>query len=366
MKIVYLITTSNWGGASEHVYELCKYELSRKKEIILIVGSKGLLTEKVKKLKKVRIIVLPVLKRNISPVNDFRATIILRKMLKEIEPDILHIHSSKAGVIGRIASRGLGIKTIFTVHGWSFTDGSGSRIKRSIYRTIEKIVRKYTDLFICVSKYDQNIGRRDNVLNSKAKSVVIHNGAPQPTINDKKELMHNPVRFIMVARFSPQKDQDSLIEAVSTLPKNAYHLEFIGDGSTLNKCKKKVANLELENNITFLGFKDNVGPYLANSDVYVLSTHYEGLPIGIIEAMSYGKPIIATNVGGNGELVINNQNGYLVNNKDELVHALKKIIKNKNMISKMGHKSLSLYTKKFTLQKQMKTIDSYYKKLLCN
>ena len=94
MKIVYLITTSNWGGASEHVYELCKYELSRKKEIILIVGSKGLLTEKVKKLKKVRIIVLPVLKRNISPVNDFRATIILRKMLKEIEPDILHIHSS--------------------------------------------------------------------------------------------------------------------------------------------------------------------------------------------------------------------------------------------------------------------------------
>ncbi|MCD7112827.1 glycosyltransferase family 4 protein [Limosilactobacillus agrestis] len=366
MKILYCITSSSWGGAQLHVLELCADQLARGNEVTFIVGNKGPLLDKVKQLKGVKVILLPSLVREISPTNDIKAIVELRKIIKSESPDIVHLHSSKAGVIGRLSSIGLRrkIKVIFTVHGWAFTDGVSSRLKKSLYRIIEKSVRHFTDLFICVSYYDEKIGKRDKVLDSTSNVKVIHNGSITPSEQNINYSVHTPLRLVMIARFSPQKDQETLINAVTKLPKDRYKLTFVGDGETLQTNKELVSKYGLDHNIKFTGFKDDISDELINNDVYILSTHYEGLPISIIEAMSYGLPILATNVGGNSEMLENNINGFLFTSKDELAEKLNYLINNPETVKKMGQKSYRIFSDEYSLSKCLTKINNSYLELL--
>lgn len=366
MKILYCITSSSWGGAQLHVLELCADQLARGNEVTFIVGNKGPLLDKVKQLKGVKVILLPSLVREISPTNDIKAIVELRKIIKSESPDIVHLHSSKAGVIGRLSSIGLRkkIKVIFTVHGWAFTDGVSSRLKKSLYRIIEKSVRHFTDLFICVSYYDEKIGKRDKVLDSTSNVKVIHNGSTTPSEQSINYSVHMPLRLVMIARFSPQKDQETLINAVTKLPKDSYKLTFVGDGETLQTNKELVSKYGLNHNIKFAGFKDDISDELINNDVYILSTHYEGLPISIIEAMSYGLPILATNVGGNSEMLENNINGFLFTSKDELAEKLNYLINNHETVKKMGQESYRIFSDEYSLSQCLTKINNSYLELL--
>ncbi len=362
MKILYCITSSSWGGAQLHVLELCQDQVNRGNEVVFVVGNEGPLLDKVRRIPQVKTIVLKTLHREISPLNDIKAIFELRNIIKKEKPDIVHLHSSKAGTIGRLANIGLKSKAVFTVHGWAFTDGISSKRKKGIFRLIEKLVAPFSDLIICVSEYDYKIGMRDRVINHR-NAVVIHNGVPSPqNFNVFERIVHNPVKLVMTARFSPQKDQETLINAVSKLNKDDYKLIFVGDGETLDANKALVKELQLQDNIDFVGFKKDVTPYLKNSDIYILSTKYEGLPISIIEAMSYGLPIIATNVGGNSELVINN--GYLVNNEDELINALDTLISNRKQIKLFGEESYRMFKDEYLLQRCMDKTNAQYNKLL--
>lgn len=366
MKILYCITSSSWGGAQLHVLELCADQLARGNEVTFIVGNKGPLLDKVKQLKGVKVILLPSLVREISPTNDIKAIVELRKIIKSESPDIVHLHSSKAGVIGRLSSIGLRkkIKVIFTVHGWAFTDGVSSRLKKSLYRIIEKSVRHFTDLFICVSYYDEKIGKRDKVLDSTSNVKVIHNGSTTPSEQSINYSVHMPLRLVMIARFSPQKDQETLINAVTKLPKDSYKLTVVGDGETLQTNKELVSKYGLNHNIKFAGFKDDISDELINNDVYILSTHYEGLPISIIEAMSYGLPILATNVGGNSEMLENNINGFLFTSKDELAEKLNYLINNPETVKKMGQESYRIFSDEYSLSQCLTKINNSYLELL--
>ncbi len=364
MKIMYFITTSDWGGASKYVYELCKYEIERGNEVYFVTGSKGLLLEKVKELGNVKTFVINSVNRSIDPLNDLKSIFIIRRLVSQIKPDIIHLNSSKAGIIGRLACIGKKTKVIFTVHGWSFTEGIGSNLKKFIYKTIEKSVSRFTDLFICVSEYDKRLGIEKKVLNNKTPVVVIYNGSSKPVDDQVNFSAHVPIRLVMVARFSPQKNQRALIEAVRGFPKDKYHLVFVGEGETMQSCKNLVKSLDLKDNIEFLGFKDDVTKELIENDVCLLITHYEGLPISIIEAMSYGLPIIASDVGGNRELVINNENGYLVNNAKDIQNSITKLINNPDLVKKMGETSYKLYKNKFTISKNTESVNKEYERLL--
>lgn len=366
MKILYFITTSNWGGASHHVYDLCKYQKGIGNQVYLAVGSKGLLSEKVQKL-DIPIFILNSVKRNISPINDFKSVISFRRLVKKINPDIVHLHSSKAGIVGRLASAGLkNNKVIFTVHGWSFTDGVPSRLKKFIYKSVEKLVSPLTDLFICVSDFDKSIGFRNHVLGKQSKVIVIHNGSLVPDKSKINFSIHNQLRLIMIARFSSQKDQDTLINAVKDLPLNSYKLIFVGDGERLQYCKNLVSKFNLETNISFVGFSTNISKFLEKNDIFIMTSHYEGLPISIIEAMSYGLPVIGSDVGGNSELIVNNINGYLIKEGDhrQLSKVLNTLINDRNLIVKMGHESYNHFLNKFKLSEKLEEVNKIYEELI--
>lgn len=363
---MYCITSSSWGGAQLHVLELCEYEKKMGNDIVFVVGNDGPLTEKVRKIDGVKVIVLSTLHREISLKNDVRVIFDLRHILKKEQPDIIHLHSSKAGIVGRIAAISLKTKSVFTVHGWAFTDGISSKSKKFIYRLIEKMVAPFTNLFICVSQFDYDIGMRDRVLSKKKKNaIVVHNGVPEN--KDKNFLknkisVHSPMKIVMTARFSSQKDQESLILALAEIKGFEYSMLFVGDGETLIKNKDLVRKLNLTNKVKFIGFKENVIKYLKESDIYVLSTHYEGLPISIIEAMSCGLPIIASDVGGNKELI--EHNGYLTENIEDIKNALVKMLSNPKKTINLGKNSYDLFKRKFTLDSTLKKIDYQYQLLL--
>lgn len=363
MKIMYCITSSSWGGAQLHVLELCQDQIRRGNKVYFVVGNSGLLLDRIKQIKGVCIYVLPSLHREISPLNDIRAVFQLRRLIKKIKPDILHLHSSKAGTIGRLSAVGLNCKVVFTVHGWAFTDGNGGKYKRSLYRFIERRMEPLTNVYICVSKYDKKIGYRDKVLKETDNVFVINNGVPKHSLK-KKEEIKLPIKIIMVARFSPQKDQEMLIRALERTNKSKFQLSFVGDGETLEHNKKLVKRLRLEDNVKFYGFKQNVIKYLEKNDLYVLTTHYEGLPISIIEAMSCSLPIIASNVGGNSELVQDGFNGFLVSSTQSLENRLNTFLKNPKLLRKMGDNSFKSFNEKFELARCLEAVNNCYEQII--
>lgn len=367
MKILYCITRSTWGGAQENIWELIKNQVKLNNQAILVVGDNGDLAKKVKEnLPKVKVIILPSLQRSINPIKDLIAITEFRKIVKSEGPDIVHLHSSKAGVIGRLACRGLKSKVVFTVHGWSFTDGIASSKKKALYRFIEKRMEPLTDKFICVSKYDYNIGKRDKVLVHPEKACVVYNGINYKFDPKENKNTHFPIKFIMTARFSKQKDQLSLIKAFKHVNTKACQLIFVGNGPTMQDSKKLVKKYGLTDCIKFVGFKKHVDKYLKQSDVFILSTHYEGLPISIIEAMSHAMPVVASDVGGNSELVENGKNGFLTTNINDLTKTIDFFISHPEKINEMGMNSLMAYQSYFTLDKFLLNTQEIYNSLLKN
>lgn len=368
MKILYGITSATWGGAQENVYQLIKYQAKLKNNIILVVGNRGPLTSRVKRdFPNVKIYILNDLVREINPVRDTIALIKFKNIIKRELPDLVHLHSSKAGAIGRLASINCKSKLIYTIHGWPFTEGVESRTKKIVFRVIEKLLAPFTDEYICVSEFDKNLGLKYKILNQKKGNfITVHNAVNSVYSNssDLQSVHKLPLKFTMVARFSKQKDQQGLIRTLKEVPTQNYILNFVGSGILLNDCKNLVEKLNLNSNFIFKGFQKNVTPFLMDSDVFILTSHYEGLPYSIIEAMSFGLPIIASDVGGNSELVKNGVNGFLVNNHDELKKAITTFINKPEIISKMGLESLKLFNKKFKLENQLKKVNGIYCRML--
>lgn len=362
MRILYCITRSNWGGAQQHVYSLAMSQLKINNEVYLVVGESGELTERLKNT-SVKVIILKSLQRSIRPLQDIRAVFGLKKIINKINPQILHLHSSKAGVIGRIAAKGNDAKVIFTVHGWAFTEGI-SRIKRAVYTFIEKKMVRYTDKIICVSKYDLQLAKNCKVISdeNESKAIVIYNGTLPSKYEHVRVKFHSIPVLTMVARFDNQKNQELLLNSISRLD-SPISLNLIGEGEKLAAMKQYANKLKISNQINFLGFKNNVTDYLNNTDVFILISNYEGLPISIIEAMSVGLPIIASDVGGVSELI--NNNGVVVkNNTADISKAIQYVLSNPSRLQQMSRNSIELFYKKFLLSQMVMKVNDVYVSLI--
>lgn len=361
MKIMYCITRSNWGGAQAHVFELIKDQINRGNEVSLVIGEKGDLFNRVAELEQVQLIYFPYLQRSLNLRLDVQAIFKLHRLIKKISPDILHLHSSKAGAIGRLAARGLFCKVIFTVHGWAFTEGV-SKARSFVYRDIEKILANYTDKIICVSQYDLNLAVKMKVVNLK-KAIVILNGAEETSYVESNS-SNNKMTLTMVARFDTQKNQELLIKSVESIKSNPFIIQFVGEGPTKKNCEQLVHQLDLSNNFKFLGFRKDVQKILDGSDAFILITNYEGLPISIIEALREGLPVIASDVGGINEMVREDYNGFLVNNGKgsiDINNAILTMIKDKEKRKYFGNNSRYIFEQKFTLKKELDAVNTVYK-----
>lgn len=361
MKILIIITRGDeLGGAQTHVKDLISFMSTMyDTEFVLVAGTPGILTEEILRM-GIPVHIITSIRREIG-LMDLKAIFDLRKIIKITQPDIISCHSSKAGVIGRLAAIMLNVKKVFTAHGWAFTDGV-SKKKAILYKSIEKRLANISDAIINVSHYDKRLAQSAGV---KGKHFVIHNCVPSLKNEKIKVVNFSNIKLVMVARFCEQKDHDTLLKALAAITTNNWTLSLVGNGDS-SRIEKLATDLGIRERINFMGQQNNVENILSDHDVFVLSTNWEGFPISTLEAMRASMPVIVTNVGGCNEAIEEGVNGFLVGKKDiyDLKEKLEFFLKNPSQIEIYGKKSKIKFEANFRIENMVQEYKKIFDKVI--
>ena len=263
----------------------------------------------------------------------------------------------------RVVAPRLKTPVVYTPHSWVFAPGTPS-IESRVGWIIEKGLRYRTDAVIAVSEFERQLGIKCGVV-ERDQIVVIHNGLPDTERVARLTADSLPRRIISVARFERQKDQETLLRAVARLPAGSVELVLIGDGSLMGEAQALADELQITDLITWKGAIDEVETELLAANLFILSTRWESLPICIIEAMRAGLPVIASNVGGINELVIEGETGLLVSagSPDELRNAIMCLINTDQKLLAMGKAGRIRFEQHFTLDKMVDPTIELYQQL---
>jgi len=391
MKTVHIITRLVLGGAQENTLITCKLLAQRGHDVTLItgpaIGPEGELFEQTKN-QKYKTIVIDKLIRPICPLYDSISYFQIKKHLRQFQPDIVHTHSAKAGILGRFAAYAIRRETnderrvtkiIHTIHGLAFHPYQNNLLNK-FYIAVEKSAAKRTDFFISVADAMTNqalaagIGEPDKFVT--AYSAVEEDDFLRPIPDTQKRqfrqrygISEDAVVLITIARLFMLKGHDYIIESAKTLSKrykNAVWL-FVGDGNLSEHYKKQVCQLNLADRIKFTGLLSpkEIPLAIASSDILVHCSLREGLARALPQAMLCGKPAISFDVDGAKE-VVNENTGRLIEpkNVEQLTKACAELIENKNLRDKLGAAGRESVKRKFAPQTMVDTIEAVYRKLL--
>ena len=334
MRILQVITLCELGGAQSVVINLAN-KLSEQHQVIVAAGEGDgkmwqLLSPKIEQVH------VPSLMRKLSPVNDFKTIFELKKLYRKYKPDIIHLHSSKVGILGRIAFPKS--KVVYTVHGFD-----SIRVAYRKYLPIEKALQNRCRAIVGVSKYDEQ-----NLLNEGITNHVsrIYNGIypPRDLSTDPFEQIKGYKRKVLcIARLASPKRVDLFLEVAALLPQYAFI--WIGN--------RHEVDMPHADNVFFMGNIPNAGAYNRYADLFFLPSNYEGLPIVIIEALACGKPVVASAVGGISEL-LDGKNGYAVENvAQEMADKIELILSDDVKYSRMAQAACETYQKSFTVDRMV-------------
>lgn len=288
--------------------------------------------------------------REFSPIRDFISTIRIYNKLKKIKPDVVHLHSSKAGVIGRIACLGIfpKPKIYYTPHGYSFIRSDISTISKKFYWYIEKYIQLFfggTTIACGDTEYEfaKKIG----------KSVLNRNGIAIEEVRKHRSHFENSTLTIgIVARITSARNPKLFNQIANQFPN--YQFVWIGDG--------ELRHYITAPNIKITGWfmeSKKVLEELNKIDVYLQTSLWEGLPIAVLEAMAMQKPVIATNIVGNKDVVENGETGFLFDNISELESYLK-ILENSDTRKLFGENALKRCILLFDKNKNLENLISIY------
>lgn len=362
MKILYIITKSNWGGAQKYVYDLAT-NLKNENDIVVAFGGNGILADKLKE-NNIKAIHIDNLDRNVNILKELKVFFNLYKLYKKENPDIVHLNSSKIGAIGSLVARIAGIKKIiFTAHGFPF------REERPFWQIlIIKFISWLSIIFshntICVSRKDFEDVK--NWLFVKNKIIVIHNGIKITDFENKKNYINN--NFFKIISIGELHKNKGFIYGLKVIQKlkekySNFHYTILSFGgeekdNLINFIKEK----ELQNFVDLIISNDNHKEKLKDFDIYFMPSIKEGLPYVLLEAGDSFLPIIASDTGGINEIIENNKNGYLIKPKNisDFVFAFDKILNNGSIIKEMADYSKNKIKNEFNIEKMINSTKNLY------
>lgn len=358
MKVMVLSTNSDEAGAPMHVCSLVS-SLHPKVEFLAVFGEQGPIAQRLRE-KGIAVKVVPQMRSQISPWMDSRAIGSISRLLLDFNPDLIHAHSSKAGMIGRILSFRHGLPCIYTVHGWGWR-GLGL-IGRTLVFLLEKALAAVPrGSYIFVSHSVEREGREKLGLSSN-RGRVIFNGVEAFTVMPEPT---GRLKIFMPARIAVAKDHETLIKAFEMLEFDS-ELILCGAGTESSLFKAQVLQWapNRHDSIRCLGPRADVPALLQSSHVFVLASNFEALPLSIIEAMSAGKAVVATDVGGVSELINDGENGFLVrkNDPDHLKACLSKL-RDENLRGQFRKAARERYEKHFTLGQMAAAVLKMYQNM---
>ena len=286
---------------------------------------------------------------------NLKAFIKIKKYIEDGKYDLVHTHTPISSFITRLACKKFNnIKMVYTVHGYHFYKGS-SFMSWKVYYTLEKWLSKYTDCIITINEEDYTASIENKF---KSKQITLMNGVGidlndfvPSTKKQKRELREiygfkvNDFILICVAELNQNKHQGFLIEIAFYLKKIIPELKIllVGTGNGELQYKNLAKKLCVEDQIKFLGYRNDVSSLMKLSDIAVSASRREGLPVNVMEAMATGLPLVVSDCRGNRDLVKHNENGYIVaqNDKQKFSYYIEKLYNDKAMRRKFSLESLN-------------------------
>ena len=343
-----MITKADVGGAQIHLLQIIE-GLKDTYDFKIITGQVDFLTHALRAI-GIEVFVFPALIREFSVPRDIQAYRQIVEKVKELQPELVHAHSFKAGIVARLAAKRASTPSIFTAHGWIFTPGA-PLMQRLIGYAIESILVKISTGVVVVSNFDEKL--LDKIPGSgKTRRHVVRNATAQIKANweELPSASDKAVQLITVGRLTAVKNQQLLVNLMGSLP-NEVTLTIIGDGPLRHFLQAEIERLGLESRVTLAGGVENVPQHLSQAQIFVLASKYEGLPLSILEAMSMGLPVVATDVGGVSEAVVNGDNGFLIDpgNTVQFTQKLNALIERPKLRRQMGQRSFLIHQRNFAL-----------------
>jgi len=391
MKIVHIITRLILGGAQENTLITCKLLARRGHDVTLItgpaIGPEGELFEQTKG-QGYKVIVVDRLIRAINPIYDIASYYEIKKHLRQLQPDIVHTHSAKAGIVGRFAAHSLRgardegrrakPKIVHTIHGLAFHPYQSNWLNK-LYIAIEKAAAKRTDFFISVADAMTNqslaadIGRPEQYVTaySAIEEEDFLEPISQETIRDfrrKYGIAEDAVVFITIARLFMLKGHEYIIESAKQLSKRFANIVwlFVGDGNLSEDYKEQVRRLGLAERVKFTGLlpPSQIPLAIQSSDILVHCSLREGLARALPQAMLCGVPVVSFDVDGARE-VVNEKTGRLIEakNVEQLTAACAELAEDENLRERLGKAGREFVKEKFAPETMVDKIEETYKNL---
>jgi glycosyltransferase involved in cell wall biosynthesis len=386
-KILHIITRLDMGGSAQNTLLTC-LELSRKYEMSLVCGlsqesnmtdsEKGAVNGLINDARAngVKIVPIPFLVRRISPLNDIRALYDLVRIIKTEKPDVVHTHTSKAGILGRVAAKIARVPLIVhTPHGHVFFGHFGPILSR-IFLWVERFFAPLTDRVVALTDRESRDYTDLNVY-PEDKLVQIHSGVdieklkqvPVSAVEKKRSLGldQNGLVVGFIGWLLPIKGPMHLLKAMEDVWQDHDDtiLVFIGKGDLDVDLRAEALKTGANGRVNFLGWRNDIDEIMPIFDIFVLPSLNEGMGRVLVEAMAAGKPIVASNVGGIPDLVEHDHNGLLVPPGDEkaLATSIKQLINNPEKAKMMGQRGREL-CHQFSVEAMVEKIDNLYEDLL--
>ncbi len=314
---------------------------------------------------------LPI-ERDISPVKDFISILKAIKIIKSEKPDLIHAHSAKGGVIGNLLGMYFKSITVFhTPQAYSFLSAENP-IKRKFYVLIERLVKNKNSVLLASSSSELERGIRE-IKYKKENSLLFNNCIPPIKLNPEFSDLSSydlPKEYICtVGRPSYQKNIEMMIEVLNKVRKEMpnIHLVVMGIGvvsPNTENVKSLIRKYNLESNTTLIEWteRERIFQIVSRSKFYISTARYEGLPYAIIEGLSLSKATIATNCDGNKDLVIDNYNGYLVNEQDidTFTNRIITLYNSDTLKTTFENNALQLFNDKFSVGNNIKNLEQKY------
>ncbi|MDD5226838.1 MAG: glycosyltransferase family 4 protein [Candidatus Omnitrophica bacterium] len=374
MNILYVVTQLELGGAQKQLLSLIRRLNRDRYNLFLFTAQDGLLMEEALSIVGLSLHRSKYLKRSVDPLRDLLAMIEMTRFIKKNKIDIVHTHSSKAGILGRWAGILTRVKMIIhTVHGWSFNDFQ-MPFFRKLCVGLEKLSARFTDKIIVVSHHDKQKGLRFKIGTDSRYSLLRYGidraqfGMKDPSVRSELGISDDALVIGTIACFKPQKALEDFVKlaflAKQVFPRVRFLL--IGDGVLREKIEKLIEKFDLSSQFILAGWRKDVPRLLSAMNVFTLTSLWEGLPVAVLEAMVSQVPVVATRTGGISEIVMEGETGFLVPCHDmssmlEKVCVLFRDVSLKNRIIQSAKQRVN---EKFDTETMVKAHEDLYQRLI--
>jgi glycosyltransferase involved in cell wall biosynthesis len=376
-RILHLITRLELGGAQQNTLFCVERHDRERFEVELMAGAGGMLDEEARNIPDAAVKLVPWLRHPIAPLHDIAALLRLRRHFKEAGIELVHTHSSKAGLLGRLAAALAGVPVILhTAHGWSFND-TQPRWKRALYVALERLAARFSTRLIVVSSRDREKGLRLGI-GRPEQYEIIHSGIDaelfstpdRPGESVRAALGFEPSHKVVgtIACLKPQKAPLDFVRAAAAAHSEDDNLRFFiaGDGELRPQLTALVKELGLQEVVRLLGWRRDVTDLLHAMDLFLLPSLFEGLPRSVLQAMAAGVPVVATAVDGTPEVIEDGVTGLLTppGNPEVAARRVIEMLENDELRESCVMQARSRLSSEFDIHQMVRDLDRLYAGLL--